>query len=338
MNRWRTGSSVRVTSAQAHTVSTSTADVASARPSSVLTLEEPTTTDGRPSVRDREDDRRSRRSPGPREDRAAPVGRQDLRVTRRSGELFRRREQGPARREAVSGQADRRALRSDVGGGQEQDRLPCPIGDEREPQAVPFRGRTPRPRQRHDGEPVGGQEVDRTARRCGPGGDHRGDDAAVLDQVLQRGGHVARIETEVHRLDLDRPGPMRGELQPRERRCGHELGIRRRSVEEESDGGDVGSPTRSTDPSEQAGTARARRTTRPARMLRSARPLRPATLDRPGRDGGIGRRAGLKNPWASAREGSTPSPGTLHPSSGPVRHLPIVRDYRRRRGARPRVA
>ena len=30
----------------------------------------------------------------------------------------------------------------------------------------------------------------------------------------------------------------------------------------------------------------------------------------PRRDGGTGRRAGLKIPWASAREGSTPSPGT----------------------------
>ena len=36
----------------------------------------------------------------------------------------------------------------------------------------------------------------------------------------------------------------------------------------------------------------------------------PCTLSMPGRDGGIGRRAGLKIPWASARAGSTPAPGT----------------------------
>jgi hypothetical protein len=37
---------------------------------------------------------------------------------------------------------------------------------------------------------------------------------------------------------------------------------------------------------------------------------RPLVYGGSGRDGGTGRRAGLKIPWASAREGSTPSPGT----------------------------
>ena len=72
--------------------------------------------DRRETVRARpEDDRRC--SPGPREDRTARVRRLDLRLARSSGELLRRREQGPARRQAVSGQADRRAFRGDVGGG-----------------------------------------------------------------------------------------------------------------------------------------------------------------------------------------------------------------------------
>ena len=46
------------------------------------------------------------------------------------------------------------------------------------------------------------------------------------------------------------------------------------------------------------------------------------TLSAPGRDGGTGRRAGLKIPWASARAGSTPAPGTknyLHDEPMPIR-------------------
>ena len=44
---------------------------------------------------------------------------------------------------------------------------------------------------------------------------------------------------------------------------------------------------------------------------RSVRGARDGSLGRPaGRDGGTGRRAGLKIPWASARAGSTPAPGT----------------------------
>lgn len=66
---------------------------------------------------------------------------------------------------------------------------------------------------------------------------------------------------------------------------------------------------------------RARVTSRTAKAGASCR---AGTLDAPGRDGGIGRRAGLKNPWASAREGSIPSPGT------------DLTEPRRRRPARPR--
>src|SRR5437660_642196 len=43
------------------------------------------------------------------------------------------------------------------------------------------------------------------------------------------------------------------------------------------------------------------------------------TLSAPGRDGGTGRRAGLKIPWASARAGSTPAPGTHTTWPSPVR-------------------
>ena len=234
-----------------------------------------------------EDGLGARRSPGPREDRAVRVRRPDLGVARRSGELLRRREQGPARRQAVSGQADRRALRGDVGGGQEQDRLPCRIDDQREPQAVSCGGGTPRRRQRDHGQPVRGQELDRAVRRRGPGGDDRGDDAAVLDQVLQRGGHVRGGEAEIEGLDLDRAGPMRGELQPRERGGGHELRIRRGSVEQEGDGGEIGHRrgtgavrTRGEGEREQRHQAGADRTVRPRLAARYPRPARPGWRNR----------------------------------------------------------
>ena len=58
------------------------------------------------------------------------------------------------------------------------------------------------------------------------------------------------------------------------------------------------------------------------------------TLSAPGRDGGTGRRAGLKIPWASARAGSTPAPGTrnylhadptpIHRRTGVQRLLPLL--------------
>ena len=226
---------------------------------------------------------RTRRSPGPREDGAARIRRPDLRVARRSGELLRRRQQGPARRQAVSGQADRRALRGDVGGGQEQDRLPCRIDDEREPQAVPGRGGTPRRRQRDHGQPVRGQEVDRAVRGRGPGGDDRGDDAAVLDQALQRGRHVGTAQTDVDRLDLDR-SPVRCAASSSPASAG--------AVTSSASGGDPSNRKATVGtsvadgarvPSAHAGRTSARSITRPARTTGSPRPS--ARYPRPARPG-----------------------------------------------------
>ena len=60
----------------------------------------------------------------------------------------------------------------------------------------------------------------------------------------------------------------------------------------------------------------------------------------PRRDGGTGRRAGLKIPWASAREGSTPSPGT-HTTRPSTTRSPRVEPIEPQRGdvdgARPPV-
>src|SRR5215471_9403176 len=47
------------------------------------------------------------------------------------------------------------------------------------------------------------------------------------------------------------------------------------------------------------------------RSLRAPAARRYTVVRPPGRDGGTGRREGLKNLWAQAREGSTPSPGTI---------------------------
>ena len=226
---------------------------------------------------------RSTRGPGS----PCPAG-QDLRVARRSGELLRRREQGPARREAVSGQADRRALRSDVGGGQEQDRLPCPIGRRTRATGRPPRAGGPHA---HDsvttGSPWAARRSIAPLGRRGPRGDRPRRRRRGPRPGLQRGRHVPRIETEVHRLDLDRPGPMRGELQPGEGRRGHELGIRRRSVEEERDGGDVGLRrgassirTGRDGEGEEDHQARADAPIRSAPAARYARPARPGWRNR----------------------------------------------------------
>ena len=116
----------------------------------------------------------------------------------------------------------------------------------------------------------------------------------------------SRSQAEVHGLDLDVAGLAGRELQARSitapsraprRPATHRTGRRSWAVWSVR-------PRRSALPC-------TRRSTAPSTATKCWLGPSPATLGRSGRDGGIGRRAGLKNPWASAREGSTPSPGTM---------------------------
>ena len=313
-NRWRTGSSVRVTSAHAQTVSTSTADVASARPSSVLILEVPTTTDGRPSGRDR----RTASAPG-----APPVH-------ARTGQ--------PVSAVWTSGSPAARASSSAVASRARLVARPSPARQTGAPSGA-----------------MSAADRSRTASRAGSttseshrpspaaGGPHADDSVttgspcAARRSIAPFGGAVqgamtaattprssTRSCSEVVTSAGARPtssgsisiAPVRCAASSRPASAG--------AVTSSASGGDPSNRKATVGtsvadgarvPSAHAGRASARSVTRPARTDRFARVPRPATLDRLGRDGGIGRRAGLKNPWASAREGSTPSPGTLHPSS-----------------------
>src|SRR5437763_13824184 len=62
-----------------------------------------------------------------------------------------------------------------------------------------------------------------------------------------------------------------------------------------------------------------------SRLVATQRRLGAGRLGR-GREGGIGRGAGPKNPWASAREGSIPSPGTCRRRADdePLRRQPAA--------------
>ena len=326
---------------------TATPEDASSSPSSVFILEVPTTDGGsgdRGQHRCRDVARpRSRRGPGSRRPRmraatasavaARPVATIPAITTSgspaASTELRGRREQRPARDVVVAGEAERRAVGRASAPPTAGSPPPAPVRHEREPEPAPLARRPPGPRQRHDGHASAASSSIAPCGRRGPRGDDRGDDAAVLPQALERGHHLvaARGRRSPARSRRRRPRAPRAPSPAR--------------------AGDVTSSASDGDPSKRNAMVgrvvgrRARRRSVHATVTSDAgvratpaRTPRAATLEPPGRDGGTGRRAGLKNPWASAREGSIPSPGTV-PTRRPCRPRRSRRRRPRPRGRRP---
>ena len=265
---------------------------------------------------------------GPRRPSAPLRSRRGPGSPRRSMRSATRRRSPPSRR----GRSPRRpsgrprATPRSLGGGEQRPARGVVV--RRQAHRAPERARRrpsqagPRPPRRPDGErppgpSVGGPHAQESVTtgtpaaarasiapgwRGGPRGDDRREDAAVVAQ--RRGWPPSPPRGPPPRpraRSATSPASPGGELEARERRGRHEVGVGRRPVVQERDRRAV--PVGRSRLVAHAPAIRDEQ----RRGARSGR-CRDATLGRSGRDGGIGRRAGLKNPWASAREGSTPLP------------------------------